>query len=279
MAGTIDGPTSTVHDGSGAAWCSATSCPRRRTPHGVGQTGLWVREDALDDDGLSDLRLQPVGVPGGVRSADYALGLTFGQTEITLNDGPDRHRRRRGRPGPHGRRAGGGMAPAAPGSPHRDPRLPARRHPAGERVGGPRLIVSERLLGADRAVGQAYVRAGADHQHAPHRRLPGRRRGDGGARRRRRRPRRPAPRAAGPAVRLGGARRHARSASRRRYARSAASATTSRSTRSCWSTGRCSPRCSARPSRPGPGRRGVTRRRGEYEVRRPVALGVAAALM
>ena len=63
VAGTIDGPYfGAVHDGKGRLVLGGVLSPAPNA-HEVGQTGLWVREDALDDDGLSDLRLQPVGVP------------------------------------------------------------------------------------------------------------------------------------------------------------------------------------------------------------------------
>jgi NitT/TauT family transport system substrate-binding protein len=127
----------------------------------VGQTGLWVRNEALPTGALKDLRLQPVAVPGGMRTAvTYPVGLTFGQTEITLNDVAVTD-------------DGGGRAAAAlldgevaaawldggawlPLAGDERFRLAATL-PSSESIDG--TIAGERLLGSDRDAGVAYVRA------------------------------------------------------------------------------------------------------------------------
>ena len=162
VSGTIDGPYfDALHGGSASRLVLGGVVAPAPNAHQVGQTGLWVREDALDEEGLSDLRLQPVGVPGGVRSGvAYALGLTFGQTQNTLNDVAltDIGGGEAAQALAEGELAaawldGGAWQPLA-GQPGY--RLAATL-PASESVDG--TIVSERLLGPDREVGRAYVRA------------------------------------------------------------------------------------------------------------------------
>jgi NitT/TauT family transport system substrate-binding protein len=162
VTGTINGPYfDALNRGSASRLVLGGVLSPAPNAHEVGQTGLWVREDALDEDGLSDLRLQPVGVPGGVRSGiTYALGLTLGQTEITLNDvaltdiaGGEAAQVLMAGELAAAWLDGGAWEPLA-GTPGY--RLAATL-PASESVDG--TIVSERLLGPDRAVGRAYVRA------------------------------------------------------------------------------------------------------------------------
>jgi NitT/TauT family transport system substrate-binding protein len=88
VVGPVDGPYfDALYRGSRARLVLGGTLSRAPNAMTVDQTGLWVRTDALDDDGLSDLQLQPVGVPGGMRSAaTYPIGQVLGQTEITLNE-------------------------------------------------------------------------------------------------------------------------------------------------------------------------------------------------
>ena len=127
-----------------------------------GQTGLWVRAGAVSGDDLSDLALQPVAAPGGVQTAAaYPLDLVFNQTETDLNEvalsdaaGPDAAQALLdgelaaawldATAWPQVAGAGGGTWLAA-------------TLPASESIDG--TVVSARLLGPDRAVGLAYVRA------------------------------------------------------------------------------------------------------------------------
>lgn len=88
VVGAIDGPYfDALHRGSDARVVLGGALSRAPNATTVDQTGLWVRTDAIDDDGLSDLQLQPVGIPGGTRSAaTYPIGQVLGQTEISLNE-------------------------------------------------------------------------------------------------------------------------------------------------------------------------------------------------
>ncbi len=88
VVGPVDGPYfDALHRGSRARLVLGGTLSPAPNAMTVDQTGLWVRTDALDEDGLSDLQLQPVGVPGGTRSAaTYPIGQVLGQTEISLNE-------------------------------------------------------------------------------------------------------------------------------------------------------------------------------------------------
>jgi NitT/TauT family transport system substrate-binding protein len=127
----------------------------------VDQTGLWVRTDALDEDGLSDLQLQAVGVPGGTRSAaTYPIGQVLGQTEISLNEVAlaDTSSGEAAQQLIDGDLAaawldGGSWYPVA----EQEGFELFATLPASEAVDG--TIAAPRLLGPDRAVGLAYTRA------------------------------------------------------------------------------------------------------------------------
>jgi NitT/TauT family transport system substrate-binding protein len=162
VAGLVTGPYfDALHDGAGVRVVLGGVLATAPNDLTVGQTGLWVRDDALDEGQLRGLRLQPVVVPDGVRSgATYPLRLLFGQTEISLNDVAVTD-------------GGGGEAAQAlldgelaaawldggswlPVAGNEGFHLAATL-PASESVDG--TIAGERLLGPDRAVGTAYVRA------------------------------------------------------------------------------------------------------------------------
>jgi NitT/TauT family transport system substrate-binding protein len=146
--------------GSGARLVIGGTLTRAPNDPTRGQTGLWVRDDAAYD--LEDLELQPVGVPGGVRSAaTYPLDLAFNQTEATLNElavvdvgGPEAARAL-----VDGELAAAWLDGAG------WPRVAAESEgmhlaatlPASESIDG--TVVSARLLGPDRPVGLAYARA------------------------------------------------------------------------------------------------------------------------
>lgn len=162
VAGGIGAPfLDALDDGSGARWVLGGVVAPAANDTTQGQTGLWVRDAALGEDGLSALDLQPVAVPDGVRSpATYPIELVFGQNDITLNEvaltedgGLDAA----------GRLLDGDLAAAwlDGGSwyqvARRDGFHLAATLPASETIDG--TIASERLLGPDRAVGTAYARA------------------------------------------------------------------------------------------------------------------------
>jgi NitT/TauT family transport system substrate-binding protein len=160
--GAIDGPYFDALDrGSGARVVLGGTLSSAPNATDVAQTGLWVRDDALEDDGLADLQLQPVGVPGGNRSAAaYPIGQVLGQTEISLNEVALSDT-------PSGEAAqelidgdlsaawldGGSWYPVAGKEGFRL----AATLPASESVDG--TIASARLLGDDWDVGVAYARA------------------------------------------------------------------------------------------------------------------------
>jgi NitT/TauT family transport system substrate-binding protein len=162
VAGGINAPfLDALDDGSGARWVLGGVVAPAANDITQGQPGLWVRNSALGEDGLADLDLQPVAVPDGVRSsATFPIELALGQTDITLNevalteDG-----------GLHaaGRLLDGDLAAAwLDGGTwyevaRRDGFHLAATLPASETIDG--TIASERLLGTDRAVGEAYARA------------------------------------------------------------------------------------------------------------------------
>jgi NitT/TauT family transport system substrate-binding protein len=162
VVGPLDAPYfEALHDGSSARLVlggALSSAPNATT---VAQTGLWVRRDALDDDGLSDLQLQPVGVPGGNRSAaTYPIGQALGQTEVSLNevavnDMPSGEAAQQLQAGDLAAAwlDGGTWHPIAGD----DAYMLAATLPASEAVDG--TVASPRLLGPDRAVGEAYSRA------------------------------------------------------------------------------------------------------------------------
>jgi NitT/TauT family transport system substrate-binding protein len=162
VAGAVDGPfLDALDQGSGARLVLGGVVASNPNDTTRGQTGLWVRDNALGEDGLSDLELQPVGVPDGMRSsATYPIGLVLGQTDVTLNEvaladvgGDDAA----------GQLLDGTLAAAwlDGGTWHRIAGQPgyhlAATLPATESIDG--TIASERLVGPDRAVGVAYTRA------------------------------------------------------------------------------------------------------------------------
>jgi NitT/TauT family transport system substrate-binding protein len=162
VAGNIDGPfLDALDDGSGARWVLGGVVAPAANDTTVGQTGLWVRNAALGADGLSDLDLQPVAVPDGARSsATYPIGLVLSQTDITLNEVAVTED---GGLNAAGRLLDGDLAAAwldggtwyeVAGH---DGFFLAGTLPASETIDG--TVASERLLGADRAVGEAYARA------------------------------------------------------------------------------------------------------------------------
>jgi NitT/TauT family transport system substrate-binding protein len=163
VAGPLDAPYfDAVHDGSGARLVLGGALSPAPDATSVGQTGLWVRADALDDEGgLSDLQLQAVGVPGGTRSAaTYPIGRALGQTEISLNevavtDMPSGEAAGALRSGDIAAAwlDGGTWLPVA----GQEGFLLAATLPASEAIDG--TIASARLLGTDRPVGVAYARA------------------------------------------------------------------------------------------------------------------------
>ena len=129
------------------------------------QTGLWVRDDALqseeDPGDLGNLELQRVGMPNGVRSpAAYPVDLAFSQTDITLNevaltDSFDLDAAAELRDGAIAAAWLDG-AEWAEVAGEAGIRLRATL-PASESIDG--TVVAARLLGADREVGLAYARA------------------------------------------------------------------------------------------------------------------------
>lgn len=150
-----------LDDGSGARWVLGGVVAPAANDTTQGQTGLWVRNSALGEDGLADLDLQPVAVPDGVRSsATFPIEQVLSQNDITLNEvalteggGLDAA----------GRLLDGELAAAwldggtwyeVAG---RDGFHLAATLPASETIDG--TIASERLLGPERAVGEAYARA------------------------------------------------------------------------------------------------------------------------
>lgn len=147
--------------GSGARWVLGGVVSSAANDTTEGQTGLWVSDAALGEDGLSDLDLQPVAVPEGARSsATYPIGLALGQTDITLNEVALTDD---GGLNAADRLLDGDLAAAwldggtwyeVAG---RDAFHLAATLPASETIDG--TIASERLLGPDRAVGEAYARA------------------------------------------------------------------------------------------------------------------------
>ncbi len=88
MAGSLDAPFfDAVKDGSQARLILGGTLASSPNDMSQGQTGFWVRDNALGVDGLSDLELQPVGMRGGARSAaTYPVDLVLSQTDITLNE-------------------------------------------------------------------------------------------------------------------------------------------------------------------------------------------------
>jgi NitT/TauT family transport system substrate-binding protein len=147
--------------GSGARLALGGVLSRAPNDLAEGQAGLWVRTDAVTSGDLGDLALQPVAAPGGVQAAAaYPLNLVMNQTDATLNDVALRDA---GGPDAASALLAGELAAAwldgnawprvaGEGGAHLAATLPA-----SESIDG--TVVSPRLLGPDRAVGVAYVRA------------------------------------------------------------------------------------------------------------------------
>ena len=147
--------------GSGARLALGGVLSRAPNDLAEGQAGLWVRTGAVTDGDLGDLALQPVAAPGGVQAAAaYPLDLVMSQTSATLNEVALRDAA-----GPEAATAlldgelaaawldaGAWPRVAGEGGAHLAATLPA-----SESIDG--TVVSARLLGPDRAVGLAYVRA------------------------------------------------------------------------------------------------------------------------
>jgi NitT/TauT family transport system substrate-binding protein len=160
--GAIDGPYfDALHRGSGARVVLGGALSTAPNAMSVAQTGLWVRDDALDDDDLADLQLQPVAVPGGNRSAaSYPISRVLGETEISLNevalsDMPSGEAVRELLDGDVAAAwLDGGTWYAVAG---KEGFQLAATLPASESVDG--TIASARLLGPDGELGEAYARA------------------------------------------------------------------------------------------------------------------------
>lgn len=161
VVGPIDAPYfDALDDGSGARLVLGGALSPAPNATTVAQTGLWIREDAIDDE-LADLRLQSVGVPGGNRSAAaYPIGQVLGQTEISLNevavtDLPSFEAAEQLQAGDLAAAwlDGSTWYPIAGDETYR---LVATL-PASEAIDG--TVAAPRLLGSDRAVGEAYSRA------------------------------------------------------------------------------------------------------------------------
>lgn len=162
VVGRIDGPYfDAVHDGSGARLVLGGTLAPDPDDRAVSQTGLWVSDEAVEDGGLTALQLQPVALPGGIRSvATYPVGRRLGQTEITLNDvavvdqgGPDAAQALLDGELAAAWLDGGAWLPVS---------LAEGFHlavtlPPSESLDG--TVMSARLLGPDRDVGVAYARA------------------------------------------------------------------------------------------------------------------------
>jgi NitT/TauT family transport system substrate-binding protein len=162
VVGPIDAPYfDALDDGSGARLVLGGALSPAPNATTVAQTGLWIRQDAIDGDELADLQLQAVGVPGGNRSATaYPIGQALGQTEISLNevavtDLPSAEAAGQLQAGDLAAAwlDGGAWYPIAGDDAYR---LVATL-PASEAIDG--TVAAPRLLGADRAVGEAYSRA------------------------------------------------------------------------------------------------------------------------
>lgn len=162
VAGPVDAPfLDAVEQGSDARLVLGGVVSANPNDTSRGQTGLWVRDNALGEEGLSDLELQPVGVPNGVRSSSvYPIGLVLGQTDVTLNEVALTEA---GGAEAADRLLDGSLAAAwlDGGSWYRIAGQPgyhlAGTLPATESIDG--TIASARLLGPDRPVGEAYARA------------------------------------------------------------------------------------------------------------------------
>jgi NitT/TauT family transport system substrate-binding protein len=163
VVGPLNGPFfDSVRRGSGARAVLGGVLSRAPNDLATAQAGLWLRRSALQDhDDLADLQDQPVGVPGGVGGAAlYPVSNTLEQS--AANTETVRVIDLSGAEAADQLRAGHLAAAWLDGSSW----LPlvgddavelVATLPASESIDG--TVFSDRLTGADRAVGLAYARA------------------------------------------------------------------------------------------------------------------------
>lgn len=163
VVGGVDAPFfDGAREGSGARLVLGGTLSRRPGDTEVAQAGLWARADLWDDpDDWRPIAGQTVAVTGGLdSSALYPIGLTLDQEELDLNAVDTEAM---GEDAAVDRLTGGqvGLAwlsgPAAAMVAGDDALRLVGTLPAGESIDG--TVLSARLVGPDRSVGLAYVRA------------------------------------------------------------------------------------------------------------------------
>lgn len=163
VVGGIDAPFfDAVHDGLDARLVMGGTVPRSPSDLDRAQTGLWLRADLVSDEGKWDnVEAQTILVPGGPGDAvTYPITTILGQHEI----GPNMVDLVEAAPGEAVSRllaadVGGAWVPGPyAGSLGEDPALRmVVTVPGSEPIDG--TVFGPGLLGDDRAVGLAYVRA------------------------------------------------------------------------------------------------------------------------
>ena len=163
VIGGIDAPFfDAVHDGLGARLVLGGPITRSPGDLETAQAGLWLRADLISESSKwENVASQTVLLPGGMGSgATYPIDLTLSQNELSINSvdlvaAPADEAAAR----LLGAEVGGAWLPEPVSAEVADD--PALRlvatMPGTESIDG--TVVSSRLLGADRAIGQAYVRA------------------------------------------------------------------------------------------------------------------------
>lgn len=163
VVGGIDAPFfDAVHEGLPARLVLGGPVTRSPADLEVAQAGLWLRADLIDEEGKwENVRSQTVLLPGGMdSSALYPIDLTLSQNELSVNsvalvEAPASDAAAR----LLSAEVGAAWLPEPVNAEVADD--PALRLvatlPGTEPIDG--TVVSPRLLGAERAVGQAYVRA------------------------------------------------------------------------------------------------------------------------
>jgi NitT/TauT family transport system substrate-binding protein len=163
VSGPFDAPfLDAVRDGTGVRAVLGGTLSRSPNDLDQAQAGMWLRTSALEDDrDLADLQGQTIGVPGGIgAAAAYPLSHALEQNASTLDE--LRVVNLRSDQSVERLRSGDISAAWVYG----EAWLPLALDggfdlvatlPASESIDG--TVVSERLLGPDRAVGLAFARA------------------------------------------------------------------------------------------------------------------------
>jgi NitT/TauT family transport system substrate-binding protein len=163
VVGGVDGPFfDAVHEGLDARLVLGGPVARAPSDLDTAQAGLWLRAELIsDDDKWDNVEGQLVVVPGGLGSAAlYPIDTTLQQHELTVNSlyfeaGPPAESVDRLRAADIG---GAWLTEPAATQLAGDSSLRlVATAPGGEAIEG--TVFAPALLGADRATGQAYVRA------------------------------------------------------------------------------------------------------------------------